>query len=142
MRRDGRQEVGLTDSLAEEAEQFLTGRYLDLAFATAQDVPAWVWVSTLAHGNRDDLARSEHWLDQHRGLRPQYDAWGRIVQMLSRQIRETIETVGCSLQEVQRDVLVPTELAILAVPVGPATMYRIVSSALSEIALRSRSEHA
>jgi hypothetical protein len=140
MRRDDRFELVGPVSIAEEAEQFLAGRYLDIAFATERDVPAWVWLSALAHGDVADLSLAETWLSDHLGLRPEYDAWGQILQMLAAEIRETIARVGCTLVELQQDVLLPTELAVLASPVGPATLYRIVDLALGEVAAKSRSQ--
>jgi hypothetical protein len=41
--------------LASEAEQFLNGGLLDLAFASGGDVPAWIWLSAIAHGDAHSL---------------------------------------------------------------------------------------
>ena len=135
-------DVGLVGStpIADEAEQFLAGHYLDLAFALERDVPPWVWISALAHGEMVDLAMCESWLADHQGQRAEFDEWGRTLELLARQIRVTVATVGCSLRDLQQDLLLPTELVILVSPVGPATLHRIVHAALSEVVAKSRSE--
>jgi hypothetical protein len=139
IRQEVRSEPASPVSIADEAERFLAGRYLDIAFDTQRDIPAWIWLSALAHGDTRDLSLAATWLSDHQGLRPEFDAWGRVLQLLAREIDDTIATVGCRLVQLQQDILQPTELAILASPVGPATLYRIVSAALTEVIAKSRS---
>lgn len=122
--------------LVAEAEHFLRGHYLEVAYGTAHEIPAWVWLSTLAHGDAATLLAAEEWLSTSTARRSEYDTWGRVLQLLARQVRVMTETTPCTLAEIQRDVLVPLELAILASPVGPATLYRLVTSMLDHVRTR------
>jgi hypothetical protein len=121
------------DGVAREAEQFLEGLLLENAFTTGKEIPAWVWLSTLAHGDEPTLIRVTEWFHDHGGVRPEYDEWGRVLQYAAVQVLETSRIVGCALSKLQREVLVPLELAIITTPVGPATIYRILTSTLSEV---------
>ena len=125
-----KQSHDLADSLADEAERFLRGRYLDVAFATERHVPTWVWVSALAHGDDTDMALCERWLSDHGSERPELNAWGHVLQVLAHRVRETVARTGCSLVDLQEEVLLPIELAVLEAPIGPATLNRLVESTL------------
>jgi hypothetical protein len=104
-----------------EAQQFLDGRLLDIAFESGGDVPAWVWLSAIAHGDAPTLERAQHWLSDHQGMRPELNGWGRVLQHLTKRLLETSEAIGCPASDLQRNLLVPPELAITMTPVGPAT---------------------
>jgi hypothetical protein len=130
------------DSIADEAEQFLAGGYLDIAFVNERDVPAWIWMSTLAHADGATLERAEHWLDHQREMRPELELWGRMLQLLARRVHESYVAIGCSLEDLQREVLVPLELAVSAASIGPATLYRIVDSMLAEVTNRIHTNRA
>jgi AraC-like DNA-binding protein len=90
-------------------------------------------LSVIAHGDSEVLARSEHWLRTHHGLRPELDNWGRVLQHVAGQLLQTADTLGCSVSELQRQFLVPLELAVTLTPVGPATLYRLVNAMLSDL---------
>jgi hypothetical protein len=126
--------------LVAEAERFLSGRYLDDAYEANREVPGWVWLSTLAHGDAETLEAAEHWLAVERPVRSEYDTWGRVLQLLAREIRSMTETTTCTLSDIQRELLVPLELAIIASPVGPATMYRVVMSMIDHVRNRVESK--
>jgi hypothetical protein len=133
-RRNRQQSTDVSqEALVAEAERFLNGHYLDDAFATSREIPGWVWLSTLAHGDAEALLDAESWLASGRPVRSEYDTWGRVLQLLAREIRSMTETTTCTLAEIQRELLVPLELAIIASPVGPATMYRVVTSMLAHV---------
>jgi hypothetical protein len=61
--------------LASETEQFLNGSLLDVAFASGDEVPAWIWLSAIAHGDAPLLARTKSWLSDHEGVRPELNGW-------------------------------------------------------------------
>jgi hypothetical protein len=122
--------------LASEAEQFLSGSLLDVAFTSGSEVPAWIWLSAIAHGDESRLARIQNWLSDHQGFRPELNGWGRVLQHLSTRLLETSEAMGCAPSDLQRSLLIPLELAVTITPVGPATMCRLVSAMLSDARTR------
>lgn len=98
----------ITDVLVSESEAFLLGRYAEYVDARAEPVPVWAWTNLLAHGTLEDLSRAAAgvhggWSSQRR--------W-RVARALA--ASEVVDAVrqGASLADVQRDVLVPAELAI------------------------------
>jgi hypothetical protein len=123
-----RQEPRYGEMLASEAEQFLNGSLLDVAFASGDDVPAWIWLSAIAHGDAPLLSRTQNWLSDHQGARPELNGWGRVLQHLATRLLETSEAIGCPASDLQRNLLVPLELAVTITPVGPATMCRLVNA--------------
>jgi hypothetical protein len=128
LRRNGPKE---TDSLlVTEVKQFLDGQLLDIAFESGGEVPAWVWLSTIAHGDARILEHAENWLSDHHGVRPELNGWGRVLQHLTRRLLDTSEAIGCPTSDLQRSLLVPLELAVTMTPVGPATMCRLVNEML------------
>ena len=128
--------------LAREADQFLNGRLLDVAFASGGDVPAWIWLSAIAHGDRPLLARTQNWLSDHQGARPELNGWGRVQQHLTTRLLETSEAMGCPASDLQRSLLVPLELAVTITPVGPATMCRLVNAMLVDAKTRIEIDRA
>ena len=124
-------------SVAAEAESFLSGRYLETMFDSLDEIPAWAWLSVIAHGDERVLERSEHWLQEHRGARPELDGWGRVLEHVARQLVTTAAAIGCPVTELQRHLLIPLELAVSLTPVGPATLYRLVNAMLSDMSSQS-----
>ena len=127
--------------LVEEAEQFLTGRYLETAVATLPEVPAAIWLSVLAHGDATMLRHATRASDAGVLVRPDFDTWFRVLEHLARVVEELVES-GMSLEHLQSEVLVPLELAVLLSPTGPVTFYRLASSLLDEIRDNAKSERA
>src|ERR1700722_1612999 len=101
--------AGPAAALVEETELFLDGGYLGLALAETAEIPAWIWLSTLAHGDDDSLRFTEQWGAVYGGTRPEYNTWGRVLQRLARMVNDLTETGKCSLAELQRDLFVPLE---------------------------------
>jgi hypothetical protein len=128
--------------LASETEQFLNGSILDLAFASGGDIPAWIWLSAIAHGDAPLLARNKNWLSDHQGARPELNGWGRVLQHLTTRLLETSEAIGCQTSDLQRSLLVPLELAVTITPVGPATMCRLVNAMLIDAKTRIESDRS
>lgn len=133
-----RDEIGV----AAEAAGFLNGQYADTAFLSSNDVPAWAWLSVIAHGDRATLERCARWMDEHRGARAELDNWGRVLQHVSRRLLESSDELGCSIIHLQRQLLVPLELAVSLTPVGPATLYRLVNAMLSDVHSRAKTEQS
>jgi hypothetical protein len=123
--------------LVRETQLFLDGSYLEVAFCDAIDIPAWAWLSVLAHGDQGSLERAMSWLASHEGARPEFNAWGRVLEHLARQILDTARAIDYPLHKLQRDLLVPLLLTIITTPVGPATLCRLVSSMMIEVEAKS-----
>jgi len=124
--------------LASEAEQFLNGSLLDVAFESGGDVPAWIWLAAIAHGDAPLLAHTKNWLSNHQGIRPELNGWGRVLEHLTARLLETSEAIGCPTRDLQRSLLVPLELAVTITPVGPATMCRLVNAMLTDARTRTQ----
>jgi hypothetical protein len=120
------------DSIGEEAQRFLSGRYLELAYLNARDVPPWVWISAIAHGDEEVLELASTWM-QHHGGRPEFDEWGRLLEHVARRIVSTSRDIDRPLCDLQRDLLIPLELAVFMTPVGPATLYRLITTMLDVV---------
>jgi hypothetical protein len=131
--REGADEVNAA-RLIEEAEQFLSGRYLETALAGAADLPAATWLSAIAHGDTTMVARVARSAEPRSPLPPEYETWGRVLEQLAMQTEELVETTAIPLERIQRNVLIPLELALLLSPTGPATLYRLVCSMFELIA--------
>ena len=120
-------------ALGDEAKLFLDGKYLELAYSTGRDLPAWVWLSTLGHADEATLSLAETWHVEHEGERPEYGVWGTVLEHLVVQLREVACALDVSIASLQRSIIVPLELVISTNPVGPATLYRLVSRMLAEV---------
>ena len=128
--------------LVSETQQFLDGRLHDVAFASGDDVPAWVWLSAIAHGDALNLEHAKNWLSDHQEVRPVLNGWDRVLQHLTKWLLETSEAIGCPTSDLQRSLLVPLELAVTMTPVGPATMCRLVNAMLLDAKTRIGSDQA
>ena len=128
--------------LAAEVERFLSGHHLESIFDSAEEIPAWVWLSVVAHGDDEVLERTQHWLAEHHGVRPELDAWGRVLQLVAAQLVETAAAIDCEVSELQRQLLVPLELAVSLTSVGPATLHRLVTVMLSDMSSQSDVDQA
>jgi hypothetical protein len=126
----------LSKSLVQETQRFLDGKYLEIAYVCGHDMPVTTWLSTLAHGDRDVLERASKWTVEYGNARPEFETWGRVLAVTAGQILATTSEVNCSLGQLQRDLLIPLELAIMTTPVGPATLYRLINSMLIELKAR------
>lgn len=128
------------ETLVLEAQCFLDGNYLDIAFSDNRDVPVWAWISIIAHGERESVEHAATWLTDHEGVRPEFDMWGRVLQNIARQVLNVASFPRCSLGDIQRELLIPLELTIIMTPVGPTTLYRLVSSMLADMKTRIETE--
>ena len=129
-------------SIADEAQRFLDGQYLDVALEGQREVPAWVWLSVVAHGDEKRLREVASWAGDHRELRPEFEEWGRLLEHLARQVLLSSSVVGRPISHIQRDLLIPLELAIFITPVGPPTLYRLVTAMFAVLETGSSVDHA
>jgi hypothetical protein len=97
------------DGLVEEIESFLTGNALRSYVASGLPVPTWANINWLAHGEPAELrerVRLEYGLERLEG------SWAWAVSTVA---RELLEAGGADpvVVRLQRDCLVPIELALL-----------------------------
>src|SRR5262249_13993045 len=94
-------------SLIAEVEHFLQGNHLETVYQSDREIPAWVWVNVLAHGDEATLAMAETWQRDHKGMRPEFDACRRVLEPPTKRVGRIIPTVGSPLPHLQREVLIP-----------------------------------
>ncbi len=100
--------------LVRECEAFLSGRLAEEMELTEQPVPAWAWLNMLAHGNiRQMRAMAGGAL-----VRPiaGLEAWQRGLGFLAREVLAVLDEHRCSVEDLQRQVLVPLELEMTTDP--------------------------
>jgi hypothetical protein len=100
----------LAEELAIESAAFLAGRYAETLAARGAMVPGWAWTNLLAHGSAESLRTEAQALD--RGLL-HGRAWLAARGYLAAEIIDRVER-GVPLAALQRDVLVPFELDLVA----------------------------
>lgn len=98
--------------VALECEAYLAGSYKDLLERRHAAVPAWAWINQLAHCELDELQKFALTWDGDDG--PQ-----AYVARLARRTLVTITRGDTTLRQVQRDFLIPLELALALVPSVP-----------------------
>ena len=98
------------DGIGAECEAFLHGRMVQYLAARGRSVPAWAWLNQLAHATEAELrARASYppgWSDN--------GAWLDAVALLARELLDEVAATGSSLADLQWDLLIPTELQLLA----------------------------
>lgn len=123
-----------SQALVAECGAFLTGRYAQELDDSRDPVPAWAWLSILAHGDEDDLAA---FASEDRRRRPPREAaiWRQAVGFLALEVLSQARRGRCPLVELQRTTLVPLELRLTAadtrVAPDPAGFVTMVLGALS-----------
>jgi hypothetical protein len=125
--------------LVAETERLLSGRYIDVAVGNRQVIPSWAWLSAVAHGDEAWLERAANWIREHDELHPEDECWGRVFEFLAGRVIDTAAAMECSISEIQRDLLVPLELAVMLTPVGPATLCRLVEAIFVDAGHRKES---
>jgi hypothetical protein len=89
--------------LVAECEAFLNGSYLDGLVDEGECLPPWVWINTLAHGQRADIEA----LADGRGGHP---GGTGAAQYFAREVLATVDLHGLDLRALQRELLIPVEL--------------------------------
>ncbi len=98
-----RRSMGKRLALVDECEAFLNGRYLFEIARQPKRPPLWVWLNTLAHGERADI---EALAETAVGLTDEIGA----PQYFARELLATSDLPGSNLQVLQRELVVPIEL--------------------------------
>ena len=121
--------------VATDCERFLEGSYLRHLCSTRDQVPHWVWLSTLAHATPDGIvAIATRSSDLEK--RPELLAWSRALSFLACELIQRSAKSDQTVSELQRSVLVPLELQMMGTSIGPSEMTRRVL-----LALQQRSSH-
>ena len=122
-------------ALVTECEAFLTGRYWQWLLENDCRVPAWAWVNKLAHGTEEEInayAAIDSVEPEIRGGAE----WHMAVAFLAQETIGEAANRGVSLARLQRSVLVPLELELLAWRTSsvdtPTALVTIVREALSQ----------
>jgi hypothetical protein len=104
-RRSSRNEDA--ELLVREATAIIAGRYAEWATAAGRPVPVWAWMNLLAHGTEEALRTEAERLCGARG-------WRHARSAVAAEILDLADAGHIRLSEVQRDVLLPLELDVMA----------------------------
>lgn len=95
-------------SVVAECEAFLAGRYGELVARRPGPLPAWVRLNWLAHAEPDGLREL---VERGSGAR---EGWPKVMAGLAAELLAYGRHQAGPIRSLQRDVLVPLELRILA----------------------------
>lgn len=91
-------------------EALLEGRYVEYLERRGDRIPAWTWTNLLAHGTEEAIRRVATTRPRPFGV---VNVWRRARVYLASEVLDAAELAG-SLARVQREVLVPLELDLVA----------------------------
>lgn len=111
--------------IGSECEIFLAGRYAEHLQSSGRTVPAWAWLNRLAHGSIADLRSLASGLG---GRQP--DPLSAAVRFLAGEVLARTDDAD-SLAALQRDALVPEELALANRGREPISAGQLVSRVLA-----------
>jgi hypothetical protein len=94
-----------------ECEAFLSGRLSHHFAQHHQAVPGWAWLNVLAHGGEGQIVAL---VDDDRRSSPGERAWRQALVYSAAEVTASAQATGASLDEIQRAVLVPLELDLIA----------------------------
>lgn len=117
------------EQLVREAEAFLSGSLAERLASSGAPVPAWALLNAFAHGGIDALRPSA----RRRSRAQPSPAWGEAAQTLATELGELVGGDEQLYRQVQRLVLVPLELALMAEEpawLGPRTVVNWTRAAL------------
>lgn len=119
--------------LVRECEAFLSGRLAEEMERDEDPLPAWAWCNMLAHGTPRQLrAMAGGSLLQRFEAS---EAWERGLCFLAREILALVDEHRCTVEDIQRQVLVPLELEMSRDPgwvtTGPGLFVMRVVAALA-----------
>jgi hypothetical protein len=122
--------------LIAECEAFVTGQLAELCEQRDGSVPVWAWTNLLAHGSEEQLRRA-HGTDYRRPTAPG-DHWRAARSYVAGEVLALAVPFG-SLQQAQRQVLVPIELELAgSVEVNCWSPKQWVAAVLAGVSERSR----
>ena len=130
-----RLEATRAHQLIRECECFLTGRYAFMRHSQGLSVPDWAWLSVLAHAPAQQLVTYAAQVERKRVRTRTPLQWQGVVALLAQELLITAEITGCSVEELQRSVLLGMELECSRPRVGltatdPRRMFAEVQRAL------------
>lgn len=94
--------------LTYESEAFLAGQYAQILQTDGHSVPAWAWLSALAHGPHEvlvELAARGRYADAN----AEDGAWTQVVSGLAIELLAIAARTGCRVEELQHAALVTLE---------------------------------
>jgi hypothetical protein len=115
-----------TSSIVSECESFLAGSYAQHLQSVGRTVPAWAWLNRLSHGS---LAELRSLASGHGGR--QGDPASAAIRFLAGELLARADDDAASVAALQRDVLVPEELALASRWKEPLTAGQLVSCVLA-----------
>jgi hypothetical protein len=113
------------ESLGDECDAFLRGRYLWWLMQEGLPVHGWAWFNRAAHGSFVDIARHVERL----GVPAEPCCFGHAAQLVEAMVVASV--APADLREVQRHLLVPLELGLVSRQRSPRAVVELVSEALS-----------
>lgn len=108
-------------TLAEECEAFAAGAYLQRHVPRKERVLPWMWLNTLAHGSRADIAA----LGEARGA---FSRTPSAAQFLAGEALRVIDRQGLNLGWLQHTFLVPLEIEISDGPAVAISVKELTAS--------------
>lgn len=117
--------------LVEECESFLAGGYVERCEACGEPVPVWAWMNVLAHGTDAELRAAA-------ANRSEGDEGHQALAFVAGELVDLIDDGCVDLEELQRDVLMPLELDVIACPAATRwSAAELVSALLRVLPVRS-----
>jgi hypothetical protein len=110
--------------LGDECEAFLRGKYLPWLLAEGLPVPGWAWLNRAAHASYEEIGRHVHEL----GVPEQPCCYPHAALLIEGIL--VIDVQPSHLAEVQRTVVVPLELEMIAQTLSPRAAMDRVARAL------------
>jgi hypothetical protein len=96
--------------LVAECESFLVGELPAVFEDEGLPVPEWAWLSMLAHAPSDGLVRPMDGGTTGRFRGQLNVVWLRAVDLLAQELIMVADRTGCTVEELQHDVLLDVEL--------------------------------
>jgi hypothetical protein len=122
------------DSVGDECEAYLAGRLAAHLQARHRPVPPAGWLNQLVHASPEELAVLATGANGH-ALQPA--TWRRAVGYLAQMLLQRARETGRPTATLQRELLVPMELELLADPdsadLDPADLIRLTLGRLFEL---------
>ncbi len=120
----------LNTELVKECEAFLSGHLPERWTRAHRPVPDWAWLSIIAHGSEAQLAFLEE--DEVDGLVSMEQAWRYALKLVAGAVLAAAEMSGRTLEDIQREVLVPLELQLSTRSFVPDELVSFVVGALND----------
>jgi hypothetical protein len=121
--------------LVTECESFLAGEYPSVLQRRGLPIPEWAWLSILAHAPADLLIEHAHGESRGRFRGHVHGVWLGAVALLAQELVTAADRTGCSVEELQHEVMLKVELDWVrpdggASSIGPSRFVEQVRRAL------------